>query len=305
MILGGGAAGVFCVDPAHLTLEGKELSADEIQKILTAKWKELQAKYEQEKKSNPDFAVPPTEDLLPRATPVRVWQTGQTKWHVDAPVAVVGKQVLLTSAFLDKEQVGERALISLDLATGAEQWKTALKINPWGGPSVMGNTVVVTGSTISYDLKGLTKAKGDIAAFDLKDGKEKWRKEIPGGVLGCAALTSDLAVVTATDGKVRAFDLANGERRCLYDAKGPLFAPAAVVDGVAYVGDLLGVVHAIDLKTNSARWKLDLGKDPASKSPGSIYGGPVVHGGRLYVATCNLEGAFARQPTVVVCIGDK
>ncbi len=36
-----------------------------------------------------------------------------------------------------------------------------------------------------------------------------------------------------------------------------------------------------------------------------IYGGPVVHGGRLYVGTCNLEGPNARKETVVVCIGEK
>ena len=35
-----------------------------------------------------------------------------------------------------------------------------------------------------------------------------------------------------------------------------------------------------------------------------IYGGPVVQAGRIYVATCNLEGPFARKPTVVVCIGE-
>jgi hypothetical protein len=36
-----------------------------------------------------------------------------------------------------------------------------------------------------------------------------------------------------------------------------------------------------------------------------IYGGPVVQRGRLYVATCNLEGRLASKPTVVVCIGEK
>jgi hypothetical protein len=49
---------------------------------------------------------------------------------------------------------------------------------------------------------------------------------------------------------------------------------------------------------------LDLGADPV-KAPGMIYGGPVLRGGRLYVATCNVDGMYARQPTVVVCIGDK
>ena len=50
---------------------------------------------------------------------------------------------------------------------------------------------------------------------------------------------------------------------------------------------------------------LDLGTEPTVMSPGMIYGGMALSGGRLFVATCNLEGAFARQPTVVACIGDK
>jgi outer membrane protein assembly factor BamB len=220
-------------------------------------------------------------------------------------VAVADGKVLAASAFLDKEKVGERALFALDLRNGAILWQTPLKVNPWGGPSVSGDTIVVTGSTIGYDLKALKGAKGEIAAYSLKDGKEKWHKDIPAGVVSCAALTQDLAITTATDGKVRAFDLASGERRWIYDARIPFFAPAAVSAGVAYAGDLRGVIHAIDLTNGTAKWTLDLGSDPAVKAPGSVYGGPVLHGGRLYVATANLEGAYARQPTVVVCLGEK
>ncbi len=309
-LIGGGAAGVLCVDINRVTLDGKELALPAIQKVLEDKWAQLQAKYQEEKKKDPDFAVPPSEDQLPKPAPVLAWQQGQEKWHVDAPITVIDDeggrgQVLVCSAFLDKEQVGDRALFSLDLHDGAIKWRTPLKLNPWGGPSVAGDTVVVTGSTVGYDLKALKNAKGDIAAYDRKEGKEKWRKEIPGGVVSCAAMTKDLAVVTATDGKVRAFDLASGERRWVYDAKMPLFAPVAIAGNVAYAGDLRGVIHAIDLTAGTAKWTLNLGTDPAVKAPGSIYGGPVVLGGRIYVATCNLEGALARQPTVVVCIGEK
>jgi outer membrane protein assembly factor BamB len=303
--LGGGAAGVLCVDMSKVTLEGKEMDLPSIQKVLDQKWKELQDKYEQEKKTNPEFAVPPNETDLPKPEPMRLWQQGKEKWHVDAPVAVVGDRVLVASAFLDKEQLGDKALYCLDAKTGEEKWRTPLKLNPWGGPSVGGNLVVVTGSSIGYDTKALKGAKGDVAAFDLDTGKEKWRKEVPGGVVSCAALTPELAIVTATDGKVRAFELAGGERRWIYDAKVPFFAPVAVAGGVAYAGDLKGVVHAINLSDGSAKWKLDLGTDPAVKAPGMIYGGPVVQEGRVVVATCNLDAAGAKLPTAVVCIGEK
>jgi outer membrane protein assembly factor BamB len=303
-IIGGGSAGVLCVDINRVTLEGKERSLADIQKLLEEKWAQLQAKYEQEKKKDPAFAVPPSEADLPKPAPLLGWQQGQDKWHVDAPIAVIDNQVLVGSAFLDKEQLGDRALYSLDLRTGAIQWRTPLKLNPWGGPSVQGDTVIVTGSTVGYDLK-VKNAKGDIAAYDLKTGKEKWRKEVSGGVVSCAALTKELAVVTATDGKVRAFEMTTGERRWIYDARMPLFAPVALTGTVAYAGDLRGVIHAIDLTTGAGKWTLDLGADPAVKAAGAVYGGPVVQGGRVYVATCNLEGDLARQPTVVVCIGEQ
>jgi outer membrane protein assembly factor BamB len=303
--LGGGAAGVLCIDLNQVTLEGKKTTLAQTQKLLERKWRELQAKYEADKKKDPDFAVPPSEDQLPRPAPVMVWQQGKDKWHVDAPVAVAGDRVLVSSAFLDKEQAGDRALFCLNARTGAIVWRTPLPYNPWGGPSLSGDLVVLGGSTIGYAPSKVRGAKGFVAAYGLADGKEKWRKNLTGGVLSCVALTPELAIATATDGKVRAFDLKTGERRWVYDAKTPFFAPVAVAGNLAYAGDLRGRIHAIDVKNGRVKWALDLGTDAAVKAPGMIYGGPAVQGGRLFVATCNLEGAGTRQPGVVVCIGDK
>lgn len=299
--LGGGAAGVVCLDANKLSLDGKELGADEIQKKLDAEWAKLQTAYEEDKKKNPMFAIPPSDAQLPKPTPKLVWQAGKEKWHVDAPVAVVGDQVLVASAFLDKEKVGDRALFALDAKTGEQKWRTALTLNPWGGPSVLNDTVIVTGSNIGYDLKLLKGAKGSIAAYDVATGKEKWNKTVQGGVVSCAALADGAAVVTATDGKVRAFDLATGERRWIYDAKTPLFAPPALAGDLAYVGDLTGVVTAIGIKDGLPKWTLDLGK--VVDAPGMVYGGPIVHGGKLYIATCNVDGPNAMKPRIVACLG--
>lgn len=302
--LGGGAAGVFCVDMNRVTLDGREMDLPAIQKILDAKWAQLQAKYEEDKKKDPMLAVPPSEDDLPHPSPLRLWQQGKDKWHVDAPVAVRGDRVFAASAFLDKEKVGDRALFCLNAKTGDIVWRTPLDINPWGGPSLVGDLVVIGGSSVGFAPKDLKRARGFVAAYNLADGKEKWKKTVAAGVVACVALTKDLAIATATDGKVRAFDLQTGERRWIYDGKAPFFAPVAVAGGVAYAGDLRGVVHAVNLADGSAKWKLDLAADPV-KAPGMIYAGPLLHGGRLFVATCNLEGPNARQPTVVVCIGAK
>lgn len=302
--IGGGSAGVVCIDTEKVTVAGKPMDLKSVQKLQAQRWQEMLAKYEKDKKTDA-FALPPSEDQLPKAEPAKIWQEGQEKWHIDAPVALIGDKLLVGSAFLDKEKTGDRAIFCLDAKSGKAEWRSKLKLNPWGGPSVVGSTVIVTGSSIGYDPKVLKGAKGTISAFDLKDGKELWSKDITGAVVGCAAIAEGSAIVTATDGKVRAFDLTSGERRWIYDAKMPMFAPPAIAGDLVYVGDLKGAIHAIDLKTGGEKWILDLGSAPETKSPGMIYAGPVVQSGRLYVATCNLEGPFARQGTVVVCIGEK
>lgn len=305
VFIGGGAAGVLCVHLDRVVLDGKEQTSAEVQKALEGKWKELLAKYEADKKKDPDFAVPPNDDQLPKPAPGQAWQQGAGKWHVDAPVAVVGERVLVGSAYLDKEKEGDRALFCLDAKTGDIRWQTPLKFNPWGGPSVIDDIIVVTGSTIGYDPKLLKQAKGYVTALDLATGKERWRKELNAGVVSCAALTKELAIVSSTDGKVRAYQLSTGQLQWSYDAQFPIFAPPAIAGGRVYVGDLKGVVHAIDLASGAGQWKLDLAAHPDVKSPGMIYGGPALQGGRLFVATCNLEGPWARKPTCVVCIGEK
>jgi outer membrane protein assembly factor BamB len=83
----------------------------------------------------------------------------------------------------------------------------------------------------------------------------------------------------------------------------PVFAPPAVAGGVVYVADLAGTVHAIDLKTGNAKWTFSIAKETGA--PGMVYGGVTVTGGKLVVATCNLEGPFAGKETVIVCIGTK
>ncbi len=303
--LGGGAAGVLCVDPSRVTYDGKEMTLPETTKLVEAKRVELQKKYEEAKKNKDPFAVPPTDKDLPKPAPMLLWQAGKQRWHVDAPVAVIDGKVLAASAYLDKEKVGERALFCLDAKTGKEVWSAPLSINPWGGPSVQDGLIIVSGSTIGYDPAALSGAKGVVAAFDLATGKPRWKKELPGGVVSCVALSKELAIVTSTDGKVRAYSLPRGALRWTYHGGSAFFAPVALGPDSAYAADLKGMVHAINLKTGSSRWKLDLATEVEVSAPGMVYAGPVLAGGRLYVATCNVAGDHANQTTAVVCIGDK
>ena len=222
------------------------------------------------------------------------------------PSAVVGDKVLVGSAFLDKEKVGDRALFCLAAKTGDDRVAHAAEAQPLGRASVVGNTVIVTGSNIGYDPGQLKGAKGFIACYDLADGKEKWHKEITGGVVACAALADGAAVVTATDGKVRAFDLDGGERRWIYDAKVALLRTRSYRRQQRLRRRPQG---------RHPRHRPQVGQQAMDARPGHRARNPVARHGlrrahrapaaRIYVATCNLEGPYARQATVVVCIGEK
>jgi outer membrane protein assembly factor BamB len=302
LFAGGGSAGVLCVNPSVITLEGKEQDLWPGAGLLDQRWRELQAKYEKDVKKDPMFTPRPDESKLPKCTPKLLWQQGQDKWHVDAPTAVIEDRVLAASAYLDDDKTGERALICLKADDGSILWKTPLKLNPWAGPTV-GPYVLVGCSSIRMEPKAVPGATGEVVAIELDTGKIKWQKGVPGGVLSAVAMREGLAIFTATDGKVRAWDAFTGEERWSYDAGAPFFAGPAVTSKTVYAADLKGVVHALNVADGKRLWTLELSANPTGVE-GQVYGSPTVHGGRLYVATCDLAGS-GRARTGVVCIGER
>ena len=302
--IGGGHAGVLCVDLNRVSLEGKEQDLATVQKDLAGRWKVLLAKFEADKKKDPDFAVPPNEDSLPKPVPAKIWQQGANQWHVDAAVAVADDRVFVASAFLNEEKEGERALLSLAAGDGQTRWKAPLKLNPWAGPTLAEGLVLVGCSSIRFDPKLVAKAQGEVVALDVATGKVKWRKPIGGGVVSAIAVRDKLAVFTATDGKVRAFDTKYGAEKWSYDLKAPCFAGVAASGDAVYTADLKGVVHAVKLADGEPLWTLNLAGETEGKVAGMVFGAPTLQQGKLYIATCNLEGN-ATQPCGVVCLGDR
>jgi outer membrane protein assembly factor BamB len=305
VFIGGGDAGVICVELKKVTLDGQEQDLAAVQKLIDARWAVLMAQYAEAKKKDPDFAIPPSEDALPKPAPKLVWQQGQGTLHVDAAVAVIGERVLVASAFIDAEKVGKRVLVCLNAADGKVMWETPLEFNPWAGATVSGNTVLVGCSSIRFDRKLIDGAKGEVVAINLENGQIKWRKPVPAGVLSTIAVSEGLAVATATDGIVRAWSVADGAEKWATKATDPFFAGPAIAGGSVYVADLKGVVQSINLTDGAAQWSFNATADPAVQSPGMFFGSPVVHGGDLFLATCNIEGENTDLPSVVICLSDK
>lgn len=302
LFVGGGHAGVIAVDLSQVAMDGKDMALADALKIVDAKWKEMADAYEKDKKKDPDFAVPPSEASLPKPAPKVAWEKGRGAWHVDAPVLAAGGRVYAASSYLDAEKSGERALIALNAADGAELWKTPLTFNAWGGATLAGDRLVVTSSSIRYDPKELGHAKGEVLCVKL-DGAVEWRRPAERGWLASAAVAGDVAVVCDTAGEVAALDLKTGKPKWSVKAGSAYFAGAALAGDAAYVVDLDGKLACLGLADGKSRWTLDLASD-AVKAPGLVYGGPVLRGGRVYVATSTLEGKAAGGETAIVCIGE-
>jgi outer membrane protein assembly factor BamB len=301
-----GDAGVVCLDAAKVsvTIDGQTLEGDAATAAIQKQWKALQEKYQQDLKKDPDFALAPSEDQLPKPAPKLLWQKSEEagkKFHVDSPIAVVGDRVLMTSSNLS-EGPRDCAIHCLDANDGKSKWRVELTHNPWGGATVAGDLVLVGCSSIRFDPAALDEAKGEVVALSLADGSIKWRKDVPGGVVSPVTVTNGLAIFTATDKKVRAFDLKTGNPAWAFDAKNAFFAGVAVAGDLAYACDLNGVLYAIKLADGKLAWRLDVGKE--AKAPGHVYGSPVVHGGKIYVGT-NAVALPDVKKTVLVCISEK
>ncbi|MDP6543894.1 MAG: YdjY domain-containing protein [Phycisphaerae bacterium] len=301
---GTGAAGVICLDTTRVMLAGKEQDLSNVIPQITKQWSDLNAAYERDKKKNPQLAIPPSADALPKPVPKLQWQQGKGQWHVDAPIAVAGEYVFAASAYLDAEKVGKRSLLCLRTAKGSVVWEAKLDMNPWGGPTIAGHVALVGCSSIRFDRKLIPKARGEVVALNVADGRVLWREDADGGVLSSVAAKNGLAVYTCTDGKIYARKYLTGKLVWTYDAKTPFFAGPAVTGKVVYAADLNSIVHAVDLSDGKKRWIFDVGSDPTVQTRGAVFGSPVVHGSNLYLATCNLDGA-TDQPSVVACLSDQ
>ena len=300
----GGDAGVMAVELKRVAVDGQDRDLAAVLPDRTARWNEMLARYEQEKKKDPALAVPPGDESLPSIQPKVVWQHGKGAWHIDAPPVVAGDFVLVASAYLDDEKIGRRALICLKAADGSVVWETPLDVNPWAGPTVAGPLVLVGGSNIRFDRKLVGQARGEVLAVELASGKVRWRQDAGGGVLSPIAVRGETAVYATTGGAVVARNAGTGQQLWAYAAGQPFFAGPAIAGDVVYAADLKSTVHAVQLANGAKLWTFDVAADLAVQSRSMPFGSPVVHGGDLYLATCNLDGE-ADQPSVVVCLSDR
>ncbi len=323
---GCGSEGVICLDASRVRTGGRELSIEDYEKHARVVRAELLAAHEIEKRSD-EFAVPPSDGAVLASLDPQlktVWTAGRDRWHVDSSVAYLELQgddegsavVLAGSAFLDEEQVGFRGVVCIDARSGVQQWTLPLPLNPWGSPSVARLRVgagsarrpvaLVGCSSIRFDPSTVPGARGQVVAIDVRSGERIWKIDVPGGVLCPVAVdpATERGVFTATDGVVRCVDVTRGEVLWSQRGRSPYFAGVALSGGRVYSVDLDGRVDAFGIDRGKRLWSLGVGRDPRVGLPGRVFGSLVCAGGRIYVATHNVEGPQQSRPTAIVAIGE-
>jgi outer membrane protein assembly factor BamB len=179
---------------------------------------------------------------------------GAPRWSFDAKLAVTGDLVIAGDRLLFGSRTYD--LISLDAATGREQWRRYYWFSWIESPPAVRDGVVYTGSSDAVN----------VYARNLTDGSLLWKTPVPGYAWPRPALDKEWIVAATIGGgpfpgpragSLVAMDRATGAIRWIYldPPSGDIvkqhkewgFGAAPVIaEGVVYAADLEGKVYAFD-----------------------------------------------------------
>lgn len=95
---------------------------------------------------------------------------------------------------------------------------------------------------------------GDVAAFDLKSGKQLWRTKTDLALAGGTGVGNGLVVVGSADGQVLAFASDSGAERWRANVTGEVLSAPAVADDVVIVRTVDGKLRALNAVDGKELW---------------------------------------------------
>jgi outer membrane protein assembly factor BamB len=174
----------------------------------------------------------------------------------------------------------ESELYALSAKDGTQLW-TARGLPE--GASILSNV----SPAVSGNMLVVSYASGELTAFDIATGQQKWTDSVSGSAISGLSLTAigdaarpviDDGIVFAgsRSGRMIATNLKNGERvwsRDIQAAQTPW-----VAGGTVFVLDTNSRIYALERKTGKLRWVTGL---PTAKT----WSGPTLAGGKLWMAS--------------------
>jgi outer membrane protein assembly factor BamB len=98
---------------------------------------------------------------------------------------------------------------------------------------------------------------GDVAAFDLKSGKQLWRVETKLTLAGGTGVGRDVVVVGSADGQIVVLAADNGAQRWRADVKGEILSAPAVAENEIIVRTVDGKLRALALSDGVEVWSAE------------------------------------------------
>lgn len=98
---------------------------------------------------------------------------------------------------------------------------------------------------------------GDVAAFDLKTGKQLWRVETKLELAGGTGVGADLIAVGSADGQVVALAMDTGAQRWRAEVKGEILSAPAVAEHEVIVRTVDGKLRALALADGKEIWSAE------------------------------------------------
>ncbi|MEU6851236.1 PQQ-binding-like beta-propeller repeat protein [Actinacidiphila alni] len=130
----------------------------------------------------------------------------------------------------------EGTLLAIDTGVGGTRW------SHWMGS---GGAAAAAAPVVAGRLVHVVTYSGDLRAFDVITGNERWRAPLAGPAEMSPAVADGVVYVADRDAVVHARDAATGEVRWQIPTSGPVTASPAVADGAVFVGDINGEVVAL------------------------------------------------------------
>ncbi len=166
-----------------------------------------------------------------------------------------------------------------------EIWKAATPHPATGAVTITGDTVLVGCGNGDYVFQA-QNPQGLVIALDRKTGKERWRRDMPDGVLGAVAVKGSTAIAPVRNGDLVALNLAQQGKE-LWRTK--VRDGAKALAGPAFTGThVYAVSHDGYLVVFDAKTGNQLERHYINSTPGEMgmsIASPLVVGGRVYVAS--------------------
>jgi len=174
-------------------------------------------------------------------------------------------------------------IVSLDVATGRNEWRLDTDLPLSAGPGV-GDGLVVVGSS-----------GGDVVAVDSVTGSEVWRTKLAGEVLAAPAVSDGVVVLRTVDGRLRGLEATTGRELWLIEHKPPRLSLRGtgapfVTQGLVFAGFDDGRVGAYTLREGAPLWEnlVSTGRGRTEiERLADVDASPVVLGKDMYAVSFN------------------